>query len=60
MYGEHQRLLVVNYDCWQGRDSETAGWFHGVLHVTIHEAVDLPGDPTMLSARHATQSERSQ
>ena len=29
-----------------------AGWFHGVLHVTIHEAADLPGDPTMISVCH--------
>ena len=26
---------------------------HGILHVTVHEAEGLPGDPTLISVRHS-------
>ena len=46
-------MLDPKFAPLQGREGE-AGLFHGVLHVTIHEAADLPGDPTMLSVCHMT------
>ena len=33
---------------------DEAGWMHGMVHVTVHQAEGLPADPAMISVRSAS------